>query len=41
VEEPNGEETVGEDRLLTIPNLLSIGRLLCVPLFLYLLFRAS
>jgi cardiolipin synthase len=38
VEEPNGDEIVGEDRLLTIPNLLSIGRLLCVPLFLYLLF---
>lgn len=28
----------GEDRVLTIPNLLSIGRLLCVPLFLWLLF---
>jgi cardiolipin synthase len=38
VEEQNGEQTEGEDRLLTIPNLLSIGRLLCVPLFLYLLF---
>lgn len=28
----------GEDRILTIPNLLSIGRLLCVPVFLWLLF---
>jgi cardiolipin synthase len=28
----------GEDRVLTIPNLFSVGRLLCVPLFLYLLF---
>ncbi|MBI2168176.1 MAG: CDP-alcohol phosphatidyltransferase family protein [Actinobacteria bacterium] len=26
------------DRVLTIPNLLSVGRLLCVPLFLWLLF---
>jgi cardiolipin synthase len=29
----------GEDRVLTIPNLLSLGRLLCVPIFLYLLFH--
>jgi cardiolipin synthase (CMP-forming) len=28
----------GEDRILTIPNLLSVGRLLCIPLFLWLLF---
>ena len=28
-----------EDRILTIPNLLSLVRLLCVPLFLYLLFH--
>lgn len=28
----------GEDRIFTIPNLLSIGRLMCVPLFLWLLF---
>lgn len=28
----------GEDRILTIPNVLSIGRLLCVPVFLWLLF---
>ena len=28
----------GEDRILTIPNVISIGRLLCVPLFLWLLF---
>ena len=28
----------GEDRVLTVPNLLSIGRLLCVPVFLWLLF---
>lgn len=28
----------GEDRILTIPNALSVGRLLCVPLFLWLLF---
>jgi cardiolipin synthase len=28
----------GEARVLTIPNALSLGRLLCVPLFLWLLF---
>lgn len=28
----------GEERILTVPNLLSIGRLLCVPVFLWLLF---
>lgn len=28
----------GEDRVLTLPNVLSIGRLLCVPVFLWLLF---
>jgi cardiolipin synthase len=28
-----------EDRVLTIPNLLSLGRLLCVPIFLLLLFH--
>ena len=29
----------GEDRVLTIPNLLSLGRLACMPLFLWLLFH--
>ncbi|MGH9190398.1 MAG: CDP-alcohol phosphatidyltransferase family protein [Acidimicrobiales bacterium] len=28
----------GADRVMTIPNLLSFGRLLCVPVFLWLLF---
>ena len=28
----------GEDRVLTVPNALSVGRLLCVPVFLWLLF---
>lgn len=28
----------GEDRILTVPNVLSVGRLLCIPLFLWLLF---
>jgi cardiolipin synthase len=28
----------GEDRVLTVPNLFSLGRLLCVPIFLWLLF---
>jgi cardiolipin synthase len=31
-------ETAGLDRRLTIPNVISILRLLCLPLFLYLLF---
>ena len=31
---PNG----GDERILTIPNALSLGRLCCVPLFLWLLF---
>ncbi|CAN5215550.1 CDP-alcohol phosphatidyltransferase family protein [soil metagenome] len=26
------------DRLLTVPNMISVGRLLCLPIFLYLLF---
>src|SRR4051812_15304491 len=30
----------GEDRILTLPNVLSLVRLLCVPLFLWLLFWA-
>jgi cardiolipin synthase (CMP-forming) len=29
------------DRVLTVPNLLSVARLLCVPLFLWLLFGAE
>ena len=28
----------GEDRIFTVPNALSLGRLACVPLFLWLLF---
>jgi cardiolipin synthase len=31
----------GEDRILTIPNVISIVRLCCVPVFLYLLFGAE
>ena len=31
---------MGEDRILTVPNALSLIRLLCVPLFLWLLFWA-
>lgn len=27
-----------EDRVLTVPNAISVGRLLCIPLFLWLLF---
>ena len=32
------EAKSGDDRILTIPNVLSLGRLCCVPLFLWLLF---
>jgi len=28
----------GEDRIVTVPNAISLGRLLCMPVFLYLLF---
>lgn len=31
----------GPDRLATVPNVLSLGRLLCVPLFVWLLFGAG
>jgi len=31
-------DEAGLDRVLTVPNALSLGRLACVPLFLYLLF---
>jgi cardiolipin synthase (CMP-forming) len=34
-----GEEIPeGEDRILTVPNLITLVRLLCIPLFLWLLF---
>lgn len=36
--EPAGDPIVGPDRILTVPNLISFGRLLCIPLFLWLLF---
>ncbi|HUQ38617.1 MAG TPA: CDP-alcohol phosphatidyltransferase family protein [Acidimicrobiales bacterium] len=32
------DDGVNEERVLTVPNVLSVGRLLCAPLFLYLLF---
>ncbi|MGI8793426.1 MAG: CDP-alcohol phosphatidyltransferase family protein [Acidimicrobiales bacterium] len=31
-------DPAGEDRILTVPNLISLIRLACIPLFLYLLF---
>jgi cardiolipin synthase len=31
-------DDAGEDRILTIPNVISLVRLLCMPVFLYLLF---
>lgn len=34
----SSEPTAGEDRVLTVPNALSLGRLACVPVFLWLLF---
>ena len=33
-----GVDQPGEDRVLTVPNLVTLVRLLCVPAFLYLLF---
>lgn len=33
-----GGATNGEDRILTLPNAISLARLACLPLFLYLLF---
>lgn len=35
---PAGTEGGRPDRVLTVPNALSLGRLLCVPVFLWLLF---
>ena len=32
------DAAAGEDRILTIPNIISVVRLLCVPVFLWLLF---
>jgi cardiolipin synthase len=32
------DPVVGEDRILTVPNVVSVARLLCVPVFLWLLF---
>jgi len=37
-DEAQAQPDADEDRVLTIPNLLSVGRLLCIPLFLWLLF---
>jgi cardiolipin synthase len=36
---PAGGPRVGEDRILTVPNLVTTVRLLCIPLFLWLLLR--
>ncbi|WP_195210208.1 CDP-alcohol phosphatidyltransferase family protein [Actinomarinicola tropica] len=35
---PSAADPLDEDRVLTVPNLISVVRLLCVPLFLWLLF---
>jgi len=32
------DPVVGEDRILTVPNVITVVRLLCVPVFLWLLF---
>jgi cardiolipin synthase len=32
------EAAAGEDRVLTVPNVISVVRLLCMPVFVYLLF---
>ena len=33
-----GDEIVGEDKAVTLPNAITLVRLLCLPVFLYLLF---
>jgi cardiolipin synthase len=38
VASPEDVDPIGEDRILTIPNVISLIRLLCMPVFLYLLF---
>ncbi|MGN6695978.1 MAG: CDP-alcohol phosphatidyltransferase family protein [Aquihabitans sp.] len=38
VASPEDVDLTGEDRILTIPNVISLIRLLCMPVFLYLLF---
>ncbi|WP_426572866.1 CDP-alcohol phosphatidyltransferase family protein [Aquihabitans sp. McL0605] len=35
---PGAHDPDGQDRIFTIPNVISLIRLLCLPLFLYLLF---
>jgi cardiolipin synthase len=35
---PSTADAEGEDRILTIPNVITVVRLLCLPVFLYLLF---
>ena len=37
-EEDEPHLTIFEDRIVTVPNLISFGRLACIPLFLWLLF---
>lgn len=37
-EQAEGQVEAGEDRILTAPNLITLVRLACLPLFLYLLF---
>jgi cardiolipin synthase len=35
---PSGEHEEGLDRILTVPNVITLLRLLCIPVFLWLLF---
>ena len=41
VDDPGQLAAADTDRILTIPNVLSVVRLLCIPLFLWLLFGAE
>jgi cardiolipin synthase len=41
VDPPAAAEEPGLDRILTVPNLVTMVRLLCIPLFLWLLFGAA
>jgi cardiolipin synthase len=38
IADPDAAPEAGVDRIVTLPNLITLVRLLCIPLFLYLLF---
>ena len=40
-EERERQKGIFEDRILTVPNAISLARLACVPVFLWLLFEQN